>query len=213
MVGFEEGSLIIYDVETDSWWSQLFGHATQGPLKGQKLVKMPSTMTTWKKWKSLHADTTAYVKRSIPYHPDFSEASITELAKKGEGALEAVDLVIGIEGHLQARAYLLRHLAKNRVLNDVLEGHPLLVFLSEDLTTARVLDRAVDGKPLTFSLERGDKLQDAETKSIWDPLTGEAISGSMKGKRLQAVVSTHSYWFAWKKYRPDTELIGASELN
>ena len=41
-----------------------------------------------------------------------------------------------------------------------------------------------------FSLERGDKLQDAETSlSPFDPLTGEAISGSMKGKRLQAVVS------------------------
>lgn len=210
MIGVEEGTMIMYDKQTRSWWSQLFGKAISGPMKGQKLVKLPYTMTTWKKWKSLHPDTTVYVKRSIPYRPRFTENQFANLARKSEGPVEAADLVVGVEGHVDARAYLLRHLAQKRVLNDVLETQPIIVFLSEDFATVRVLDRSVDGKTFTFALAKGDRLQDNETGSLWDPMTGEAIEGSMKGKRMNAFVSTYSLWFAWKKYRPDTELVGAA---
>ena len=200
----------MYDKQTRSWWSQLFGKAISGPMKDQKLVKLPYTMTTWKKWKALHPDTTVYIKRSIPYRPRFTENQFANLARKADGPVEAADLVVGVEGHVDAKAYLLRHLAQKRVLNDVLENQPIIVFLSEDFATARVLDRSVDGKTLTFALAKGDRLQDKETGSLWDPMTGDALSGSMKGKRLHTFVSTYSLWFAWKKYRPDTELVGAA---
>lgn len=208
-IGIRDGTLIMYDVQTRSWWSQLFGKAISGPMKDKKLVKLPSTMTTWKKWKAVHPDTTAYIKRSIPYHEqsDYSGSYIAEMATKGDGPVEAIDLVVGVEGHEVAKAYLLRYLAKNRVLNEELEGHPIVVMLTEELDTARILDRSVDGKTLTFSLADGDRLQDAETGSLWDPMTGEAVSGALKGKRLKAFVSTYSLWYAWEKYRPDTELI------
>ncbi len=202
----------MYDDQTHSWWSQLFGEATKGTMKGKKLVKLPSTMTTWKKWKALHPDTTSYIKRSIPYHQqsDFSGDYLAEMAQKEDGPVEATDLVIGVEGHIEAKAYLLRYLAKKRVLNDALETHPIVVFLGEDLATVRVLDRVVGGKTLTFSLTEGDRLQDAETSSVWDPMTGMALSGPLQGRRLNAYVSTSSLWYAWKKYRPDSELIAAA---
>ena len=170
-------------------------------------------MTTWKKWKALHPDTSVYIKRSIPYHrqSDFSDKSFADLAQKNDGPVENTDLVIGVEGHVQAKAYLVRYLAKKRVLKDVLEAHPIVVFLSEDFATARILDRSVDGKTLTFSLARDDRLKDAETGSVWDPMTGEAISGSMKGEHLEAFVTTYSLWFAWKKYRSESELVAASK--
>ncbi len=191
----------------------MFGQATKGPMKGKKLVKVPSMMTTWRKWKTLHPYTTAYIKRSVPYHrlSDFSADYFADFAKKGDGPVENTDLVLGVEGHIEAKAFLFRHLAKTRVLNDVLEGHPILAFLSEDLATTRVLDRSVDGKTFTFSTAEGDRLQDSETGSIWDPMTGEALSGPMKGKRLNAYVSITTLWFAWKKYRSESELVSGSE--
>ncbi len=95
------------------------------------------------------------------------------------------------------------------MINDALEGHPIVVFLSEDLATARILDRSIGKRSLTFALTQGDLLSDDETGSVWDPMTGEALSGPMKGKRLNSYVSTYSLWFAWKKYRSESELVGA----
>ena len=38
----------------------------------------------------------------------------------------------------------------------------------------------------------------------------EAIAGPLRGKKWNVNVSTFAFWFAWKKYRPDTQLIGAN---
>ncbi len=212
MIGLIEGTLHMYDTQTRSWWNQLFGEAISGPMKGEKLVKLPYTMTTWKKWKALHPETTAYIKPSVPYNrqSDYTDETFAEHARKGDGPVENTDLVIGVEGHVEAKAYLIRYLAKERVVNDELEDHPIVVFLSDDFATSRILDRSVDGKTLTFSLAEQDRLTDAETGSVWDPITGEALSGPMKGKRLNAYVTTYALWFAWKKYRSESELVGAS---
>jgi hypothetical protein len=208
VVGVDKGTLILYDQETRSRWSQLMGEAISGPLQGKKLVKLPSIMTTWGKWKALHPATTVYVKRSIPYDRRFTENVMALIAKAGEGPLQPNDLVVGLEGHVSAKAYVVRRLAQKRVVNDRLEGAPILVYLSSDLATARVLDRVVEGKTLTFIAAEGDRLKDQETGSLWSPMSGEALSGPLKGKRLSELVSTYSLWFAWKKYRPDTVVYG-----
>ncbi len=212
VIGVEQGTLIMYDQQTGSWWSQLVGEAVRGPMKGSKLRKLPSTMTTWGKWKQLHPDTTVYVKRSIPYNSRFTRETFARFGGGGDdGPLEAGDWVIAVEGHVVARAYPARRLAQVRVVNDTLEGAPILVFLSEDFASARVLQRSVGERTLTFSLAENDQLKDAETGSLWDPMTGQALSGPLKGEHLQPLVSTYSLWFAWKKYRPDTVVFGEGE--
>ena len=145
---------------------------------------------------------------SIPYDQRFTRETFEKIARMEDGPIRSNDLVIGLEGHVTSRAYLVRRLTKNRLVNDMIEGQPFAVYLSEDLTTARVLDRKVDGKTLSLEISVGDQLQDRETGTSWDPLTGEAVAGPLKGKRLEPLVSTYSLWFAWKKYRPDTEIYG-----
>ncbi len=204
VVGVEEGTLLMYDQESGSWWSQLFGEAVRGDMEGEKLVKLPSTMTTWGKWKEMHPDTTVYVKPSIPYQSRFTEDSFSRIASGGDGPLEGDDWVVAIEGHIEARAYLARALAQQRLLHEVFEGAPILVYLSEDLSTARILLRNVGDNQLSFVLADGDKLRDEQTGSIWDPVSGIAVEGPMRSERLQPLISTYSLWFAWEKYRPDT---------
>ena len=74
------------------------------------------------------------------------------------------------------------------------------------MATARIHDRQFDGQPLTFTLDGGEPLTDEETGSRWDPLRGIATSGPLLGKNLPACSTSHSMWFVWKEYRPDTEL-------
>ena len=207
-MGVDKGTLIMYDAQTRSRWSQLFGSAVSGPMEGQTLAKLPSTMTTWGKWRETHPDTTVYVKPSIPYNRRFTQDSFARIAAGDEGPVRSNDLIVGVEGHVEARAYLVRRLAKDRLVNDTLEAAPILVYLSEDLATARVFDRKLEGKTLTFLLVDGTRLQDEETGSSWNPDSGQAISGPLQGKQLPSMISTYSLWFAWKKYRPDTVISG-----
>lgn len=211
VVGVDEGTLILYDEETGSHWSQLFGKAVSGEMEGTRLEKLPSTMTTWKQWKTLHPDTTVYVKRSVPYNARFTKETFEKAANVAPGPARSDDLIVGLEGHVEARAYLLRRLATNRYVEEHFEGAPIAVYLSPDLATAKVFERKVDDRVLSFRLTDGEELEDAQTSSRWNPVTGEAVSGPLVGKKLQSLVSTFAVWFAWQHYRPDTTVRGESE--
>ncbi len=209
VVGVDKGTLIMYDAQTRSRWSQLFGEAVSGEMQGRTLEKLPSTMTTWGKWRAEHPDTTVYIKSSIPYRPRFTADTFAEIAAGGgAGELADRDWIIGVEGHMEARAYPAGRLSATRVVNDRLESAPIVVWLSQDSATARIFQRTVDGRSLTFELTDDDALRDVETESTWDPLSGKAVSGELEGRELQPLISTYSLWFAWKKYRPDTIVYG-----
>ena len=82
---------------------------------------------------------------------------------------------------------------------------PLVVFLANDRTTARVLKRVVEGRTLTFEAE-DDRLRDRETGTLWDPLRGEAVSGALAGRRLDPVPFTAALWYAWSSQHPATQI-------
>lgn len=205
VIGAVKGGLILYDKQTKSHWSQLFGKAVDGPMEGRQLEKLPSTMTTWGQWRQLYPATTVYVKPSA-YSRRFIGEHFTRIAQRKEGPIQPNDLVVGFEGHIQARAYLVRRLAQQRLVHDTFEETPIFVYLSANYATARVFTRVVDEQTLHFTLTENEMLQDQETGSNWHPVTGEATAGPLKGKRLRSVISTFSVWFAWHRYRPDTQI-------
>ena len=49
--------MLLYDRETESLWSQIKREAVAGPMTGTRLPPIPSTLTTWKRWRSLHPKT------------------------------------------------------------------------------------------------------------------------------------------------------------
>ena len=207
VVGVNQGTLIMYDAQTRSRWSQLFGKAVSGEMEGTDLEKHGSTMTTWRQWRTLHPETTVYVKRSVPYRARFTRETFDEIAHQPAGPVRSEDLVVGLEGHVEARAYLVRRLARTRFLEDVFENAPILVYLAPDLSTVRVYLRTIDGQRSSFSLDADEQLTDERTGSRWNPMTGEAIAGPLDGKQLQPLISTYSLWFAWQKYRPATVVV------
>lgn len=50
-------NLVMFDGATGSYWSQLLGQAICGPLTGETLTLIPSTVTTWSAWREAHPDT------------------------------------------------------------------------------------------------------------------------------------------------------------
>jgi hypothetical protein len=125
-----------------------------------------------------------------------------------EGPIAKEDLVVGLSGSKSARAWLLRRLYKaGRVVNDTLDGEPVVVFLGADTVTVRVLRRTVANRTLSFRAD-GDLLRDEDTGSTWDPMTGRAQSGPLVGEKLDSLVFTTALWYAWRSQRPDTTLWG-----
>jgi hypothetical protein len=205
VIGAVKGTLVLYDQQTKSRWSQLFGKAIEGPMAGRQMIKLPSTMTTWENWRRLHPATTVYVKPTA-YSRRYTAENFEHIAQADAGPVRPEDLVVGLEGHLLARVYLVRRLAKERLVHDLFEETPILVYLSADYATARVYTRTVGEKVLHFTLTEDESLQDTETGSTWHPVTGVATAGPLQGQTMGSVVSTYSLWFAWHRYRPDTQV-------
>jgi hypothetical protein len=72
-----------------------------------------------------------------------------------------------------------------------------------------VFNRTVDGQPLEFiaiaTSGATSLLADVATGSEWD-FTGHAVSGPLKGRRLDRIACLEEFWFDWKTYHPSTDL-------
>ncbi|NJN43920.1 MAG: DUF3179 domain-containing protein, partial [Anaerolineae bacterium] len=80
-------------------------------------------------------------------------------------------------------------------MNYEVGGDPILVVFNENTGSGVVYAREVDNQVLSFSLEEGTSIIDAETGTLWNGLTGEAIDGSLLGSKLVRIKSTSSFWF------------------
>ena len=174
-----KNSFLMYDHQTDSIWIHATGEAFHGPLKGKRLTFMPSTVTTWEKWKERYPHSLVLPgRRSENFMGVYDGMSTT----RGLG--------LSVLIRFDAKLYPFEKLLKTPVVNDQFNGVALLVFYSSGANTATAWDRELDGRQLTFSLaEAKDRfgnrlLRDGETGSIWSWLTGEAVSGPLRGRRL-----------------------------
>jgi hypothetical protein len=72
VAAFEDEALALYDDQTRSRWSQLSGTALSGELAGEALETVPSVVTSWRRWRSLHPETDVYINRRVRYRPRFT---------------------------------------------------------------------------------------------------------------------------------------------
>ena len=174
-----QNSFMMYDHQTNSIWVHVTGEAFHGPLQGKKLKFMPSTVTTWEKWKERYPRT-----RVLPGLRSESFMGTYD------GMTSPRNLGLSVVVRFKAKLYPFATLLKTPVVNDRFNGVSVLVVYAGGAKTATAWKRELDGRRLTFSLaEEKDRfgnrlLRDGETGSVWSWLTGEAVSGPLRGKRL-----------------------------
>jgi uncharacterized protein DUF3179 len=114
-----QSNLVLYDANTQSLWSQLDGRALAGPMAGQKLSAIPSTVTTWEAWRKKHPETdvlslnTGYA-RDYGIDPYWGYEHGAELASPVTHLDERLDpheIVLGISAGGQDEAFPLSKLA------------------------------------------------------------------------------------------------------
>ena len=108
-------------------------------------------------------------------------------------------------GKTYYRAYPLTRFAKTAIINDSVNGVPLLIFHDKESFATAVFKRAVDNKAIIFTSKDGYFAQD-NSGTEWNLITGKAISGKHKGARLQRLSAVNIYWFAWARYYPETTI-------
>lgn len=122
-------------------------------------------------------------------------------------------LVVAIENGGEAKAYPIRYIVYHHQVRDTLGGEPVMVTYCSVCRTGRVFSPMVDGKVEHFRLVGMDHFnamfEDSQTGSWWQQATGEAITGELKGKRLDEIESTQLTAGAFFRAFPQGKIMAA----
>jgi hypothetical protein len=152
-----------------------------------------------------------FEKVKLPWEPATLAANeILDAPAVIAGRLLADDeIVIGATVGKESRAYPIRTLATDEVVNDVLGGQPIVVTWCVVCQSAIVYDRTVGGRTLTFgnyrAIWRGSMVMyDVETASLWVQASGAASAGALHGQSLAPRIVSTTTWRQWRDERPAT---------
>ena len=177
-----------YDHSTGSVWSQPWGRAIIGDLKGIELFLLPSQIATWSSWRDAYPDTLVMTndhERLGAFRERFDP-----------------DFVIGLLMNGETKAFYFSDVFDAGIVNDFIGDIPIVVWAEEGRFHAYV--RQVDAQVLTFSAE-GDTLIDSETGTHWDVARGLATEGSLQGQSLLGVPGSSAFDWAWRDFYPESD--------
>jgi hypothetical protein len=216
-------ALLMYDHQTRSLWSHITGEAVRGELKGKKLKMLASMpQISWKTWRTNYPDTKVLSVQLDLRNPErrmeerrgdsyarYHASSDTGISGMPytDNRLRNKDLVVGVKFGELYRAYPFEVFEHRPILNDEIDGEPVLVFHDKLSSATAVFKRALDDKPLTFEHHKGYFAKDS-SGSTWNLITGVATDGKLEGKTLERLPAINVYWFAWARYHPETTIYG-----
>ncbi|GAB4466849.1 MAG: hypothetical protein OHK0044_07130 [Burkholderiaceae bacterium] len=123
--------------------------------------------------------------------------------------LRADDRVLGLVHNGVTKAYPVRILNWHEVVNDRFGDAPVAVTYCPLCGTGIAFDARHDGQPLNFGvsglLYNSDVLlYDRGTESLWSQLRQQAVTGRLKGARLNVLPLEHTTWADWQARHPTT---------
>lgn len=208
-------SLVMYDHETGSLWSHLTGRALAGPMAGEHLQLLASTQASWAAWRRVHPDSLLLeFDRALlgdPYGPYYRSPKLGVDRDQTDFVVDPrlgpKEKVIGLRLAGRVKAYSLAALAKQKVVNDLVGGIPLVIVFDGASESGAVFRRDPAGAVLRFRPGPAPlDMVDEETGSRWDGLGGQAVLGPMRDTALQQIPITYGFWFAWSDVYPETDL-------
>ncbi len=209
-------ALVFYDRETGTLWSQVDGRAILGPQAGSRLEELPSEVTTWAEWRAKHPDTLVLrpdveSRRGSPYEDYLQDPDRLGIfgARNPDSRLPGKTLVLGVVAQGRGGAVPLETLVAQRWTQGTVAGTPVLVVATSS-GDGRAYDRRLESRTLEFVAAQGNRLKDCATGSLWNPESGEAVSGPLAGKRLGRLPSRRVFWFVWARFHPEGEILQPS---
>jgi len=118
------------------------------------------------------------------------------------------DRVLGLEMGGEAKAYPIAILNWHEIVNDRIDGRPVVITFCPLCGTGMGFDAEVAGKTRQFGvsglLYNSDVLlYDRQSESLWSQVKMQAISGPLKGKKLTLLPLAHTTWGDWRARHPE----------
>jgi len=198
LVGMDHFNAMFEDRTTGSWWRQATGEAVTGPRKGKALRQIPSMQVTLSRWISMHPRSlimqpdSAFIDRYAKGFDYESGLSRSRLTGTDTASWHDKSWVVGITVKGESKAYDWNRLRKERVVNDVLGGQPIVLALARDSTNYFAFQRP-DSVPLKL---RGDSLV---SRGAVYSLAGTGSIG------LVPIFASQEFWHSWRTFHPGTK--------
>ena len=199
LVGMDQFNAMFEDRTSRSWWRQANGQAVIGPLKGVAMPELPSVQVALAQWIALHPNT--LVMQADPaFTSKYAKDHAYERGTK-RGGLTGTDTaswqdkswVIGVALNGAAKAYDWKRLRRDRVINDVVGGVPIVLALGPDSVSF-------------FAYRRPDA--GTKFRVIRDSLVADvghyAFNGRGPAGTLAAVTASQEFWHSWRSFQPGT---------
>lgn len=220
------GNSVLYDSATQSLWSQILAAAIDGPMRGQRLERIP---VYWARWGGVkrHYPNAQVLCRSTGYKRDYGrdpygsyftagtyydDGRILFPVSRVDNRLAPKEPILGLEIENLYGALVKKDVRKAMVLNFTLGTTPLVAMYDMDMDRVTVFSRKLDdGMPLEFELFE-NRVVDTESRSEWNT-DGKSTYGRMREKSLKPVLAIDCMWFAWYAFHQDTKIIDISSGN
>jgi len=222
--------MIMYDRKTESLWQQFSGEALVGDYTGDELTIIPSQLISFEQFREIHPNGQVLSKdtghnRDYGRNPYVGYDDINNnpwaLRDEPSDRMKPMQKVIGVRINEQTKTYPYTVTKERNVINDEVGGKPIVIFHTEGAVSALdkgtisnsredgstgVFFSTVDGENLEFEYKNGE-IRDKQTNSLWN-ISGKAIDGEMKGKKLEPTIFGDYFAFAWLTFYPDAPIFG-----
>jgi len=199
LVGMDHFNAMFEDASTHSWWRQANGEAIAGPSKGKSLTEIPSRQVTLAEWLREHP-TSLIMQADAGLKDNYSKDFDYETGKSRK-SLTGTDTVswhdkawvVGITVNGQSKAYDWNRLRRERVINDVVGGLPIVLALASDTTSFAAFVRPAPNERFAV---RND--------SLVTGVVSYAFNGSGANGSLEPVKASQEFWHSWRTFQPAT---------
>jgi hypothetical protein len=225
-----KSDLVMWDDKTESWWQQVGAEAVVGKLTGTKLKVLPSQILSWGDFRGRFPDgevlsrdtgfTRSYGENPYGGYDDVDSPPFALDERELDRRLPPKLRVSALTVKRKTVVYPFDELAKRRVVNDEIEGVPVVVAFKrgvasaldeveiasgKDVGTSGTFERRIGGLTLEFEPAANGRFRDRQTGSLWD-ISGRAVSGRLEGRELRPIGHDDQFWFAIAAFFPDVEV-------
>ncbi|WP_371226022.1 DUF3179 domain-containing protein [Roseovarius sp. 2305UL8-3] len=194
---------LMFDRATNSLWNQFTGKPVSGKLMGRglELQQRPVVIAPWKDWKRNNPDTRVLSLETghrrnygsgVVYQDYFASRDLIFPTVVDQSRHRQKDYVFGIREFGGAKAWPLKAFRRKKVINDSMQGRPLVLIGDNKGRTVR----AYESNGARFSGTAQKLTSDDGTR--WQ-VTEDALIAP-DGLRLPRVAGHVAYWFAWNGY-------------
>lgn len=227
--------MVMYDRQTDSLWQQITGEGIVGSYTGSTLRMIPSQLISFAQFKEAYPDGEILSRETgfqrdygrNPYRAyEFGNGPIMPVRSSRTTSLRPMEKLVVLKDGKGHRAYPVSQLARRGVIEDKVDGRPIVLFYSPEGLSPVDAPTMAQSRPVgsigVFSADNGsgrlrfrrakDRIEDRETGSGWN-VTGKALEGTLKGTTLKAVEHGVYFAFAWLAFKPDTLIVDESSIS